>query len=128
VTFVDTDEVGWVTSMVKSLKPHQHPIVILTLADIVSLTQPCMDISQARPECTFLFVPPPYFKVCGKGSMGFLCNNSLMFGDLQVVYKNIVELLDQRQKELLNGTIKLYDVLLTTVTVIQFPRAIVPLL
>ena len=71
VTFVDTDEVGWVTSMVKSLKPYQHPIVILTLADIVSLTQPCMDISQARPECTFLFVPPPYFKVCGKGSMGF---------------------------------------------------------
>jgi hypothetical protein len=37
----------------------------------------------------------------------------------QVVYKSIVELLDVRQKELLNGTIKLYDVLLTTVTVLR---------
>jgi hypothetical protein len=51
-----------------------------------------------------------------------------VFGNLQVVYKNIVELLDKRQKELLNGTIKLYDVLLTTVTVIQFSHAILPLL
>jgi hypothetical protein len=49
-----------------------------------------------------------------------------MFGVLQVVYKNIVELLDQRQKELLNGTIKLYDVLLTTVTVLQFPALFIP--
>jgi hypothetical protein len=63
VTFVDTDEGGWASSIVNSLKPHQHPIMILTLADVVSLTQPVMDLSRVRPECTFLFVPPPYFKV-----------------------------------------------------------------
>jgi len=82
VTFVDTDEAGWVAAIVKSLKPHQHPIVILTLADVVSLTQPCMDLSQARPECTFLFVPPPYFKVwfCATGCVLVAIFGSQFFG------------------------------------------------
>ena len=77
VTFVDTDDPGWAATIFNSLRPHQHPIVILTLADIVSLTQPCMDLSQARPECSFLFVPPPYFKVRFGSLLSFLVLRSV---------------------------------------------------